>query len=133
MTQGLVREGAECWLLNPGNGIRPIAEGIAGTAPPPYNPESSLERSYLMTLCEDGLQKVKVTKIYKKNVLLMFTEDNPTLQYLDQVVTPPAPHNTTVKWSVRFLVEKDQEASAAATVRSDLSQIDLDEMEATLT
>ena len=119
MRQGLVPIGAECWLLKPCSGTKPVAEGIAGEAPKPANSGGNMDRSYMMTLCEDGLQQVKVTKIYKKNVKLMYTEDNPTLQYLDEVVTPPAPSNTTVKWSVRYLVEKGEDASMAATVHGD--------------
>ena len=119
ITQGLVRAGAECWLLTPGTGTRPIAEGIAGTAPAPYNYSSSMDQTYLSKLCEDGLQNVTVTRIYKKNVLLMFTDPNPTLQYLDQVVTPPAPPDLTVKWNVQYLVEKEEDACAAATVRGE--------------
>ena len=48
-------------------------------------------------------------KDVQQNVELMFTKENPTFQYLDQVVTPPAPSNTTIKWSVRYLVEKVEE------------------------
>lgn len=109
MRQGPLRNGAECWLLSPEDGPRPVAEGIAGSAPAQQNSESCMDRSYLMSLCENGLQKVKVTAVFKKNVQLMFTDDNPTLQFLDQVVTPPAPSNTTIKWSVRYLVEKVEE------------------------
>lgn len=83
-----------------------MAEGITESAPVPQNTESCKDRSYLTALCEDGFQKVKVTNVYKKFVELMCTEENPTLQYLDQAMTPPAPSNTTVKWSVRYLVEK---------------------------
>lgn len=114
--QGLLGVGAQCWVLHPSCGTRPVAEGIAGSEPTTHVPDSRADRSFLMTLCEGGLQSVKVTKVYKKHVLLMFTEDNPTLQYLDQAVTPPAPNDTTVKWSVRYLVEKEEDACAAAIV-----------------
>lgn len=32
----------------------------------------------------------------------------PNIRYLDEAVTPPAPHDTIVRWSVRFLVDKKQ-------------------------
>lgn len=63
-----------------------------------------------MSLCEDGLQNVKVTRVYKKKVELMFIGEKPGEQYLDDVVTPPAPNDTTVRWSVRYLVMKEKEA-----------------------
>ena len=30
----------------------------------------------------------------------------PNIRYLDEAVTPPAPRDTMVRWSVRFLVDK---------------------------
>lgn len=115
--QGPIGQGTDCWVLHPACGRRPVAEGIAGNAPEAHVPAACEDRSYLMSLCEGGLQTVKVTRVYKKNVLLMFTEDNPTLQYLDQVVTPPAPPDTNVKWSVRYLVGKAEDACAAAATQ----------------
>lgn len=106
LLQGPIAEGAECWILHPGCGPRPVVEGIVGSAPVGLTSGNNGDRSYLMSLCEGGVQYVKVTSMYKKNVLLMYTDDNPTLQYLDQVVTPPAPSYTTIKWSVRYLEKK---------------------------
>lgn len=120
--QGPIGVGQGCWVLHPACGTRPVAEGIAGSAPAAHNPDSNGDRSLLTTLCADGLQSVKVTRVFKKNVLLMFTEDNPTLQFLDQVVTPPAPSDTNVQWSVRYLVEKEADACAAAAVQHKQSQ-----------
>lgn len=63
-----------------------MAERITESAPTPQNTEINNDRSYLTILCEDGFQKVKVTNVYKKFVELMCTEENPTLQYLDQAM-----------------------------------------------
>lgn len=81
-----------------------------GSQPPVLNTKAGTEQSFLMSLCEGGLQYVKVTRVYKKNVELMFVDEKSSHQYLDDVVTPPAPTDTTVKWSVRYLVEKEKEA-----------------------
>lgn len=93
----------------PGNGKRPVAEGIARSPSPTHNLESGSDRSFLMSLCEGGLQNVKVTRVYKKKVDLMFFEENSGVRYLDDVVTPPAPADTFTKWSVRWLVQKLKE------------------------
>lgn len=90
--------------------MRPVAEGIAGGAPPSLDKDSGNNRSYLMALCEGGLQYVKITGILKKNVELMFVDDNSNFRYLDNVVTPPAPSETMVRWSVRYLADKDDVA-----------------------
>ena len=87
-----------------------MAEGIARSPSPTNNLEGRDDRSFLMSLCEGGLQNVKVTRVYKKKVDLMFVEGNSGIRYLDDVVTPPAPNDTFVKWSVRYLVHKDKEA-----------------------
>lgn len=87
-----------------------MAEGIAGSLCETQNPESGRERSFLMSLYEGGLQNVKVTKVFKKNVDLMFVAEGSRDRYLDDVVCPPAPHNTTVKWAVRYLARKEKEA-----------------------
>lgn len=109
-SQELVRVGAPCWVLHPGNGIRPVAEGIAGTAPPVCNREGGIGRSLLRELCEEGQQMVTVTKLHKKNTELMFPEENNGSRYLDDYVTPPAPSNTSVTWATRYLAEKDEQA-----------------------
>ena len=89
--------------------MRPVAEGIAGSTPPTQNWASTIDRSYLSALCDDGQQAVRVTKVYKKNVELMFPALNAQLRYLEDVVTPPATSDTTVKWPIRYLVEKTKE------------------------
>lgn len=89
--------------------MRPVAEGIAGSIPSTENMESTMDRSYLSALCDDGQQAVKVTKVYKKNVELMFPTENAHLRYLEEAVAPPTPNDTTVKWSIRYLVEKEKE------------------------
>ena len=86
-------------------------ELLAATPPPPpHNPDTNTERSYLSALCDDGQQAVKVTKVLKKNVQLMFPSENAQLRYLEDAATPPAPSETSVKWSIRYLVEKDKQA-----------------------
>lgn len=89
--------------------MRPVAEGIAGSTPAPHNTESSTNRSYLSALCDDGQQSVKVTRVYKKNVQLMYPSENAQIRFLEEAVTPPAPSETSVKWSIRYLVDKAKE------------------------
>lgn len=108
--QGPLRAGSECWVLCPRNGIKPVAEGIACSPSQTLKSDSASDQSFLMSLCEGGLQNVKVTRVYKKKVELMFVGENPGHRYLDDVVTPPAPNDTTVRWSVRYLVMKENEA-----------------------
>ena len=83
-----------------------MAEGTAGSAPPQHDTDSGTERSYLMSLCEAGQQYVTVTKIHKKNVELMFMHTNPGIRYLEEVLAAPAMCDRTVRWSVRYLVDK---------------------------
>ena len=104
-----MEEGTECYILYPGNGIRPVAEGIAGRAPSQLDPESPIDDTYMKTLFEDGLQNVTVTRVFKRNVELMYAERTSPQRFLDDVVTPPAKPGTTTKWSVRFLVPKEDE------------------------
>lgn len=104
--QGLLPLGTECWVLYPGNGVRPVAEGIAGSAPPTHDPETWDDRSYLMSLCEAGQQYVAITRVHKKNVELMFGHRNPAIRTLDEAVTAPTVCDRTVRWSVRWLVDK---------------------------
>lgn len=87
-----------------------MAEGIAGSTPRPRCTEEGIGMSLLMELCEDGQQLVKVTKLHKRNTELMFPEENAGFKYLDDYVSPPAPANTFVTWSTRYLAEKDEEA-----------------------
>ena len=94
----------------PGNGIKPVASGIACSPCRTHNLDSGSDQSFLMSLYEGGLQNVKVTRVYKKKVELMFVGEKPGIRYLDDVVTPPAPSDTTVRWSVRYLVIKENEA-----------------------
>lgn len=82
--QELVRVGAPCWVLHPSNGIRPVAEGIAGMAP--CTPiEESIGRSLMRELCEEGQQMVTVTKLHKKNTELMYPGENDGSKYLDDL------------------------------------------------
>lgn len=83
-----------------------MAEGIAGTAPPDVDKESGNERSYLMTLSEAGEQYVTITKVHRRSAVLMFLHANPEFRNLDDVVDAPAVCDKTVKWSVRYLVDK---------------------------
>lgn len=106
MAQGLLGVGTECWVLYPGHGRKPVAEGIAGSAPPAVDTMSGNERSYLMTLCEAGQQYVSVTKVHKKSVELMFMHANPYIRNLDEVIVAPVLCDRTVRWSARYLVDK---------------------------
>ena len=63
-----------------------------------------------MSHCEGGLQNVKVTRVYKKKMDLMFFEENYGMRYLDDVVTPPAFADTYSKCCVQWLVQKLKEA-----------------------
>ena len=86
-----------------------MAEGIAGSAPPTYDPATGNDRSYLKSLCEAGQQYVTVTRVHKKNVQLMFGHECSWIRNLDEVVTAPDEHDRTVRWSVRYLVDKAAE------------------------
>ena len=109
MQQGLMEEGEQCYILYPSNGIRPVAEGIAGRASAQLDLESPIDNIYMKTLCEDGLQDVTVTRVYKKNVPLMYAERTSPWRFLDDVTSPPAPFGTTVKWCVRYLVPREEQ------------------------
>ena len=63
-----MRCGAQCWVLYPCNGRRPVAEGIVGSAPTPQDNEGGIARTLLVELCKDGKQMVKVTKVHKKTL-----------------------------------------------------------------
>lgn len=111
MHQGLLEEGTECYILYPGNGIRPVAEGIAGRAPSQHDPESLIDDTYMKTLFEDGLQDVTVTRVFKRKVDLMYVDATSKRRFLDDMVAPPAPVGTKALWSVRFLVPKDDQST----------------------
>ena len=83
-----------------------MAEGIAGSAPPAYDPDTGNDRSYLGTLCEEGQQYVTVTRVFKKNVGLMSEHGSSWIRNLDEAVTAPDAFDRMVRWSVRFLVDK---------------------------
>lgn len=102
----MLQAGTECWVLYPEYGIRPVAEGIAGGAPPTYDPVTGNDCSYMMKLCEEGQQYVTVTRVHKKKVELMFKHVNSKIRNLDEVVAAPDVCDRMVRWSVRFLVDK---------------------------
>lgn len=81
---------------------------MAGGPPKADIPEGGAARSFLMRLCEDGQQMVNVTKMYKKNVAVMYPDMDAGLQYLDQYASPDIASNTHVTWKTRYLVEKEQ-------------------------
>lgn len=103
--------GVHCWVLHPVHGMKPVAEGIAGGAPPARSVGASICRSLLMELCEEGQQTVKVTKLHKKYTDVMYPQGNASSMYLDEYVVPPAPPNTYITWSTVYLVEKSEEPS----------------------
>lgn len=86
--------------------MRPVAEGIAGGTPSSHDNENGNDRSFLASLCDAGEQRVTVTGAYKKSVNLMFPPANTAIRFLDDVVTAPVLSEKTIKWSVRFLVDK---------------------------
>jgi hypothetical protein len=108
--QEIVRVGAKCWVLHPRSGVKPVAEGIAGNSPALKIAESGLTCSALMELREDGKQMVKITKMLIKNTHLMYPEEDALGKYLDDYVTPPAPHDTYVMWHLHYLSEMLEDA-----------------------
>lgn len=104
--QDFVREGAQCWVLHPHNGTKPVAEGIAGGAPSRHSIGDGSGSSFLEDLCNEGQQMVKVTKVYKKNTELMYVENRQCAKFLDEYVTPTAP---MVNWAARYLAEKEDD------------------------
>ena len=70
--QDFVRIVAKCRVLHPGNGTRPMAEGIVGHPHQHHNANDGIGRSLLEELCEDGQQMVKVTKMYKNTLSFCF-------------------------------------------------------------
>lgn len=86
--------------------MRPVAEGITGSAPLPRETEGGICRSLLMELCEGGQQMVKVTHVHKKFTELMYPEPSAGPGFLDDYVSPPAPSDTFVAWASRYLVLK---------------------------
>lgn len=52
---------------------------------------------------------VKLTKVHKKNIELMFPDENASSKFLESYVVPPASSNTSITWSTRYLVEKDDD------------------------
>lgn len=107
--QGPIRNGAKCWVLHPKCGVRPVAEGIAGSTPPQQDTANGNERSFLMALCEGGDQYVMVTGAYKKSVKVMFPHANTAIRHLEDAVLAPAVSDKTIKWSARYLVDKAAE------------------------
>lgn len=103
-----MRVGAPVWVLHPAHGNKPVAEGVAGSTPPPKYTGESIARTLLMELCEDGQQTVKVTKVHRKGTYLMFPEPNGHSQFLDDYVTPPAHSNTYATWSTRYLAYREE-------------------------
>jgi hypothetical protein len=63
----------------------------------------------MLELQEDGRQLVKVTKVHRKNTKLMHPELTPWARYIDDFTTPPAPPDTFLTWTTRYLKEKDSD------------------------
>jgi hypothetical protein len=84
-----------------------MAEGIAGGAVGMNNIAEGTVRSFLEELCDDGQQRVTLTKMYRKNTELLIPDDNARSKYLeDYVCPPPAPSGTCVTWYSRYLIPK---------------------------
>lgn len=88
-----------------------MAEGIAGSAPTQHDPESPIDNEYMKRLWEDGLQNVTVTRVFKRKVELMYAVRTSPHRFLDDVLSPPAKPGTMTKWSVRYLVPKEEETT----------------------
>lgn len=86
-----------------------MAEGIVGSTPSTHDNTSGNDQSFLKYLCEQAQQSVTITGVYKKHVDLMSKHSNTTIQHLEDVVLAPALCDKTIKWSVRFLVDKGVE------------------------
>lgn len=86
-----------------------MAEGYAGDTPTNKSAAEGISISMLQTLCEEGKQMVKITKIHRENTELMFPDRDARSKFLDDYVSPPAPPNTYVTWSTTYLVEKGDE------------------------
>lgn len=86
-----------------------MAEGIAGITTTRRSPQDASCRSLLAELCEEGKQMLKLTKIHRKNTLLMFPDEDAQAKVLEQFVDPPAHSNTYVMWAARYLVEKGED------------------------
>jgi hypothetical protein len=108
MAQDIVRVGVVCWVLHPGCGTKPVAEGIAGGAAGTNNTAEGTVRSFLEELCDDGQQRVTLTKMYRKNTDLLIPDNNARSKYLDDYVYPPAPSGTCVTWYSRYLIPKSE-------------------------
>jgi hypothetical protein len=104
--QGLLRLGTDCWVIYPGSGRKPVAEGIVGSAPPSYDSASGGDRSYLNSLREAGQQYVTVTKVHRKGQVLMYLHTNPLIRQMDEVLAANAVCDRTVRWSARYLIDK---------------------------
>jgi hypothetical protein len=59
-----------------------------------------------MLLCEVGQQYVTDTQVHKKSVELMFMHGNSDIHYLDEVQAAIDVCDMTVRWSVRYMVDK---------------------------
>jgi hypothetical protein len=101
--------GAHVWVLHPSNGVKVVAEGIAGSRPATRQPEDASCTSLLAELRDEGKQMVQVTWMHKKNTELMYPELDEIGLFLDDFVTPPAPSNTYVPWCTQFLRAKQEE------------------------
>ena len=80
-----------------------MAEGIVGPAPAETSAKGGTCRSLLKTLCKDGQQTVKVTKVPKKNCELMYPPENGGSRYLDHYVVETAEDDTYVTWLSQWL------------------------------
>lgn len=108
-SQELLRAGVVCWVVHPAYGVKPIAEGIAGNAPPPRRTDGGICSSLMLELCEGGKQMVKVTFVYMKNTPVMYPEMCDGSRLIDDYVSPPAPSDTFVPWGTQYLVRKLEE------------------------
>lgn len=96
--------GTPCWVLHPNTGFKAIAEGVAL-----HHPESILangreSNNLLLQLESESTQYVQITYVHKKGTPLLHIVQDSGIYNIGDVLSPPAPTGTYIKWSTRYLV-----------------------------
>jgi hypothetical protein len=60
----------------------------------------------LNSLREAGQQYVTVTKVHRKDQVLMYLHTNPLIRRMDEALAANAVCDRTVRWSARYLIDK---------------------------
>lgn len=58
----------------------------------------------LPSLSREGVHFVKVSKVHKKNVLVMYILGNLFIKCLEEVIDGKAPKDTLLKWGMCYLM-----------------------------